>query len=186
MCISTTTNFIPPYVVYKGERPISDTSHTTYGGPRFTVSHSGWMTEETFLDWMGSQFIACIPDEHPILLILDGHSSHISYEIHLLAIQHKIHLLKLSPHTTRGLQHTWCCCNKPHKRNLAGNCRRVDKGRTKDHCKEIFSSINGVWKQYKTEWGVAAFHKCGIVPFNEEVIPESLFSYSEPFSCSYV
>ena len=35
------------------------------------------------------------------------------------------------------------------------------------------------------ERGVAAFRKCGIVtivPFNEEVIPESLFSYSEPFS----
>ena len=71
--------------------------------PRFTISHNGWMTEETFLDWMHSQFIACIPDECPILIILDGHSSHISYEIHLLAIQHQIHLLKLPPHTTHGL-----------------------------------------------------------------------------------
>ena len=82
-------------------------SDTTYGGPlgtRFTISHNGWMTEETFLDWMRSQFIACIPDKCPILLILDGHSSHISYEIHLLAIQHQIHLLKLPPHTTHGLQ----------------------------------------------------------------------------------
>ena len=104
MCISSTGKLLPSYVVYKGERLMSD---TTYGGPlgtRFTISHNGWMTEETFLDWMCSQFIPCIPDECPILLILDGHSSHISFEIHLLAIQHQIYLLKLPPHTTHGLQ----------------------------------------------------------------------------------
>ena len=84
MCISSTGKLLPSYVVYKGERLMSD---TTYGGPlgtRFTISHNGWMTDETFLDWMRSQFIACIPDECPILLILNGHSSHISYEIRLL------------------------------------------------------------------------------------------------------
>ena len=53
-CISASGVLLPPYVVYKGERLIAD---TTYGGPlgsRLTVTHNGWMDEITFVNWMRS------------------------------------------------------------------------------------------------------------------------------------
>ena len=46
---------------------------------------------------MWSLFIPSIPNERPVLLILDGQSSHVSYE-------HNIHLLMLPAHTTHCLQ----------------------------------------------------------------------------------
>ena len=104
MCTSATGQILPPYVVYKGERLMSD---TRYGGPlgsRYSVSQNGWMTENTFLDWMRSLLVPSIPNERPVLLILDGHTSHVSYEVRVLAVEHDIHLLKLPPHITHGLQ----------------------------------------------------------------------------------
>lgn len=104
VCVSASGRLLPPYVVYKGKRLIAD---TTYGGPlgsRFTVTPNGWMDEATFINWMRTLFIPSLPAERPILLILDGHSSHISYEVRVLAIENQIHLLKLPAHTTHVLQ----------------------------------------------------------------------------------
>ena len=98
--VSASGQILPPYIVYKGEGLMSD---TTYGGPLGSRYTNGWMMEHT-LDWMRSLFIPSIPNEHPVLLIFDGHSSHLSYEIRLLAVEHNIRLLKLPPHTTHGLE----------------------------------------------------------------------------------
>lgn len=40
----------------------------------------------------------------PVLLIYDGHGSHVVAEIRKLAIDNNIHLYKLPPHTTHKLQ----------------------------------------------------------------------------------
>lgn len=40
----------------------------------------------------------------PILLIFDGHGSHLTEEIHQLALSHNIHLFCLPAHTTHKLQ----------------------------------------------------------------------------------
>ena len=103
-CISGSGTLLPPYVVYKGERLMSN---TTFGGPlasRYAVSHNGWMTEESFVDWLKALFIPSLPPTRPVLLILDGHKSHITYEVREIARDNNIHLLKLPPHTTHLLQ----------------------------------------------------------------------------------
>ena len=187
MCVSATGKLLPPYIVYKGERLMSD---CTYGGPlatRFAVSHNGWMTEETFIDWMRSLFIPSLPDERPILLILDGHSSHVSYEIRVLAIENQIHLLKLPPHTTHALQPLDVGVLNHLKviwQKIVGDfTRRERRIITK---RDFPSLLDGVWKQYKPQWAKGGFCKCGIVPFKPESVPDSLFSYSDPFSTSQV
>ena len=76
---------LPPYVVYTGQRLMKD---LTVGGPlgtRYSVSSNGWMTGPTFVDWLQSLFIPSLPPERPVLLILDGHASHISYEVRIIA-----------------------------------------------------------------------------------------------------
>ena len=49
-------------------------------------------------------FIANIPPTRPVLLIEDGHASHISIEVIELAQSNDIHLLCLPSHTTHLLQ----------------------------------------------------------------------------------
>lgn len=84
-CISGDGKLLPPYILYTGQRLMFD---NTQGGPvgtRYGVSERGWMTEINFLDWMKNLFIPSLPDERPVLLIIDGHKSHIQYEVLKLA-----------------------------------------------------------------------------------------------------
>ena len=73
----------PPYVVYTGQQLME---HLTYGGPlgtRYSVSTNGWMTGPTFVKWMKHLFLPSLPPERPVLLILDSHATHVSYEVHI-------------------------------------------------------------------------------------------------------
>ena len=79
-------------------------ANCTNGGPlgtRYAVSSNSWMTTSAYIDWLRNMLLPSLPDERPILLILDGHSSHVSYEVRQLAISNGVHMLKLPPH----LQH---------------------------------------------------------------------------------
>ena len=80
--------------------------HTTGGpvGTRYSVSPAGWMTQKTFIDWFKSLFLPPLPAERPILLILDGHDSHVTYELCCLAAANDVHLIRFPPHTTHFLQ----------------------------------------------------------------------------------
>ena len=81
-------------------------ANCTNGGQLGThaVSSNGWMTTSAYIDWFRNMFLPSLPDECPILLILDGHSSHVSYEVRQLAISNGVHMLKLPPHLTNLLQ----------------------------------------------------------------------------------
>ena len=49
-------------------------------GSRYGVSNKGWMNEVNFLDWFQNLFLPSLPEERPVLLILDGHECHTSLE----------------------------------------------------------------------------------------------------------
>ena len=56
-----------------------------------------------YLEWFKS-FLKNIPPTRPVLVIEDGHSSHISLEVIKLAQNNDVHLLCLPSHTTHILQ----------------------------------------------------------------------------------
>ena len=71
----------------------------TPSGSYLAIQKKGWVTKELYLKWF--QFIIDqIPPTRHVLLIQDGHSSHISLELIELAKQTDIHLLCLPSHTT--------------------------------------------------------------------------------------
>ena len=72
-------------------------------GTYFSCSVSRWVTHDLYLEWF-KFFIANIPPTRPVLLIEDGHASHISIEVIELAQSNDIHLLCLPSHTTHLLQ----------------------------------------------------------------------------------
>lgn len=99
-CISGTGKLLPPYIVYTGKYLMHQ--HTDGGplGTRFAVSTNGWMDTNGFIDWFKNIFVPSLPDERPIILVLDGHSSHISYQIRKIAVENNITILKLPSHLT--------------------------------------------------------------------------------------
>ncbi len=76
-----------------------------YPGTRFNTTESGWSEETTFFDWLKHQFVPAVKRvKKPVLLLMDGHHSHLSTRIIKYAMDNKIHLECLPPHSTTILQ----------------------------------------------------------------------------------
>ena len=104
VCVSATGKLLPPYIIYSGQRLMLNNTQDGPAGAKYAVTTKGWMTEANFLDWFRNMFILHLPEERPVLLILDGHESHIKYDVRELAVKHKIEIAKLPAHTTHILQ----------------------------------------------------------------------------------
>ena len=64
----------------------------------FPQKPSGWVTEEVFLSFLRDVFIPHLGEKRPVVLFVDGHSSHHSVAIIILFISNAvlILLIKLS------------------------------------------------------------------------------------------
>ena len=71
------------------------------------------MTAQVFYAWF-EDFCKKV-EQRPLLLVFDGHSSHVTYNVIKKAREEQVHLLKLPPHTTDRLQPLDVVCFKPLK-----------------------------------------------------------------------
>lgn len=71
------------------------------------------MTSDVFYDWF--EKFCSENTQRPILLIFDGHSSHINLKLIMKAREENVTLVKLPPHTTDKLQPLDVCCFRPLK-----------------------------------------------------------------------
>ena len=72
-------------------------------GTSFHCSDNGWVNSDLFSKWF-EFFVKTIPPSRPVLLLLDGHASHVSIEVIELARSNDVHMLCLPTHTTHILQ----------------------------------------------------------------------------------
>ena len=183
VCGSVTGEILPPYIVYKGKKLMHDTTRGGPKGARYTVSLNGWMTTDTFLDWFESVFLPSIPDRtKPTVLIVDGHSSHVAFQVRQLAVANNVTLLKLPPHTTHILQ--------PLDVGLFKGAKEAWRGIVADHTRrnrcnirksEFPGLLQILWKDgIKSNSLVSGFKKCG----PQSVSPKATMP-SEPFAAQY-
>lgn len=85
----------------------------TLPGTTFALSDNGWMTTEIFLEWFCK-----FADQRPLILIYDGHSSHVSIKLIEKAMEENITLLKLRLHVTDELRPLDVGFCSPLKREL--------------------------------------------------------------------
>ena len=57
-------------------------------GAYFGRSDSGWMVTELFYGWLANHFIKHITSERPVLLLVDGHTTHIDIETSKFCMHH--------------------------------------------------------------------------------------------------
>ena len=86
-------------------------------------SENGWITSELYLDWF-KFFLRNISPARPVLLIQDGHSSHVSIELIELARENNVHLLCLPSHTSHILQPLDVGVFKSFKSNFSKACQK--------------------------------------------------------------
>ena len=88
---------LDPLIIFQGKnmqstwKPKHVLPNTMYG-----ISDNGWMTSIIFVQWF-EKFCKEVT-ERPLLLILDGHITHVSIPLLATAIDDDVHILKLPPH----------------------------------------------------------------------------------------
>jgi len=103
-CASASGHILPPMMVFPRKQiPPAKIREGAVAQTLFANSVNGWINSDLFFQWF-EFFLANIPPTRPMLLIMDGHGSHISIELIELARSKDIYLLCLPSHTTHVLQ----------------------------------------------------------------------------------
>jgi hypothetical protein len=162
-------------------------------GPFASIAQTenGWTSDFVGWKWLEKSFIPQVRAKEPdpnqwILLVVDGHGSHVIPEFTKIAHEHRIHIFQLPAHTTHKLQPLDVGCFGPFKRAWA------------DRCEEVVEKTGGMMpranfvKEYlavreasMTEAVVkAAFRKTGLWEFNRNIFDVLEFAPSHTTSTS--
>jgi hypothetical protein len=97
--------YLPPFYLFEGSRMPSDLlSGAPPGAAAFLDPKTSYMTKETFFLWFRDHFLKKISSVRPQLLVCDGHESHFSLDLIILARESNIDILLLPSHTSHILQ----------------------------------------------------------------------------------
>ena len=175
-CGNAVGQSIPPMVIFEGKYlnhqwTVGEVSGTYYG-----MSGKGWTDQELFMHWLKEHFLKYAVPGRPLLLLLDGHSSHYEPASMELAREEDVIVFCLPPHTTQDSQPLDCTVFGPLKHHWSEACHTfLQKNPGMIISRLNFSSIfSGAWlKAFTPENVLAGFRKCGIYPFNRHAIPLS-------------
>ena len=119
-CASASGSYMPPFVVYKSKHLYQD---WVIGGPRdacYSVSDSGYMHDINFQEWFLKVFVKFVETyEKPVVLVYDGHGSHMTYQTIKTALENRIVIVCLPPHNSHALQPLDVSVFKVKKDNLS-------------------------------------------------------------------
>ena len=123
-CVSAAGSFLPRRMVYPRKRVTPDNcKEGALPGTLFANSDNGWINGELYLEWFDF-FLQNITPSRPVLLIQDGHGSHVSIPLIEKARSNGIHLLRLPAHTTHTLQPLDVGVFKSFQSNFSKACSR--------------------------------------------------------------
>ena len=103
-CVCANGNTLPPSVLFPG---VNFNPEYSVGFPDnfyLGFTKSGWIDTEQFYAWMTNHFVTHIPPRLPIVVLLDGHSSHIDLYVIEFCANSGIFLFGLPPHSSHALQ----------------------------------------------------------------------------------
>ena len=155
-------------------------NHFLIGGPlgsAGTCNKSGWMTEPDFVIFL-NHFIKHVrpSPEHPVLLLVDNHGSHLSIEGLNLAKENGITMLSFPPHCSHKLQPLDRSVYGPFKKyaNTAMDAFIVNQKR----CLTIYdipTIVNVAMLPSVTPSNImAGFSVSGIMPFNRDIFTDDV------------
>ena len=172
-CANAIGQAIPPMIIFDSKNLNHAWTKDEVPGTRYGLSDNGWINTDLFEGWLSEHFIEYAVPGRPILLLLDGHSTHYQLDVVTFAKTHNIIMLCLPPHTTHESQPLDCGVFKPLKNKWTEVCHRYfqkNPGKliTKFNFNLLFSQA---WlKALIPSNIVAGFKTCGVYPFNQNAI----------------
>ncbi|XP_065895961.1 uncharacterized protein [Dysidea avara] len=80
-CVSATGHVIPPFVIFDAKGLNYEWTRGQVPGTRYGLSSTGWVDTELFKGWLNKHFLKHVVGSRPLLLVLDGHSTHYQPEL---------------------------------------------------------------------------------------------------------
>lgn len=169
----------PPMIIYKGKNVWDEwTTDEGYPGTAYAATSNGWMETAVFEAFFEKVFLKTVGEKRPILLIYDGHATHVGINIIKMAREANITIMKIPPHTSHLLQPLDLAVNKSFKDRWDAaliKWQRLNIG--KQIPKKEFAKILGqIWTSLDPAICAAGFKKAGIYPLNKYAVPEDKFN----------
>ncbi|CAF4000203.1 unnamed protein product, partial [Rotaria sp. Silwood1] len=176
LCTSASGDVLPPLVVYAAKAVNTLWCAGGVPGTTYKCSESGWISEEIFTDWFKNLFLEQTKNiERPLLLVMDNHPAHINIDVIELAIKNQLVSNKPS-FSNSSAKTVWkkivskyfCKTNRKTIRKIDMPSlfkRLMDEAFTKQQC-------------------VSDFARCGLWPFDGEVMKEKVAKQCDRSSLS--
>ena len=142
-------------------------------GTFYGLTSNGWMDMDLLENWLSLHFLRYAPPVRPLLLLMDGHSSHCSPTAVHFAAEHEIILLTLPPNTTHVTQPLDKGCFGPLKAAWRDVCQGyITKNRGKVVTRMSFSPLfSAAWKKSMTMHNIlSAFKVTGSYPVDRDKV----------------
>ena len=151
-------------------------------GTNYTRSPNGWIDTELFHIWIKDHFLPLAVSSRPLLLILDGHSTHYQPSTVHYAKDKKIIMFCLPPHSTHASQPLDTAVFNPLKRNWNDAVHAfLSQNPGKVVTKYTFPPIlKEAWEKTMTAANICSgFRSAGIYPFNREKVQPIVLNIPE-------
>ena len=183
-CVSASGNVLPPMMIFPRKRAIPDSFKVgAVPNTLFLNSTNGWINSELYLEWL-KFFRNNIPPTRPVLLIQDGHTSHMSIEAIEYCKSNEIYILCLPSHTTHILQPLDIGVFKSFKSNFSKACTNyMSKNPGRVITPEFLASlVVEAWYVSLTHLNImSGFRKSGLFPFNPSMVNDRCTAPSKVF-----
>ena len=182
-CFNAAGMYVPPIIIFKRKRLPPELKDGAPCGSIVTCNEISWMSSEIFLQWL-QHYIAWVKpsSSKPILLVLDGHSTHVkNLKAILLARSANVIMLSLPPHTTHKAQPLDKTFFKPlqtYYDQAVEKRLRVNVGRAITPYQVCRLFNEAYCKAATMTTAINGFSSCGIWPCSQDVFCESEFQPS--------
>ena len=112
-CANAVGQSIPPMVIFEGKYLNLQWTVGEVPGTYYGMSDKGWTDQELFKHWLKDHFLQYAVPNWPLLVLLDGHSSHYEPASIELARTEGVIIFCLPPHTTQDSQPLDCTVLDP-------------------------------------------------------------------------
>ncbi len=168
-CVSASGTCMPPLVIINRKTLPAYFSNGEVPGTRYGLSTRGWIDQGLFHDWFCLHFLRYIPADRPVLLLMDGHSSHFNPNTIRLAAEQGVVIFVLPPNSTHILQPLDKGTFGPLKIYWRQECHKfMSENPGQIISKYSFSHVfSQAWDRCMTPRNLrAGFKVTGIYPFN--------------------
>ena len=172
-CVSAGGQCVPPMVIWDRKNLPPELAVGEVPGTIYGLSMKGWIDQELFDLWFTQHFLRYAPTVRPLLLLMDGHSSHYCPSTIKTAAREKVVLFTLPPNTTHLTQPLDKAVFGPLKVQWRQACHRYivehpGSRISKHNFSVIFSEA---WIYALTPSNIlSGFRKTGVYPPNRNAI----------------